>query len=180
MVEIKKTLLRKDWRLTRVLRSFSRSRIVGALFGLFAHAGDSMVVIPSLLIWWIQHEVNDYQFFYPLWGSLFTASAATVVMKFAFRRRRPEGGISRFHRKADPFSFPSGHAVRCFNIATCVLLTYSPALGLLLWLWATAVSVGRIVQGIHYVYDVVAGAAMGITIACVFSLLANAGVFALF
>ena len=43
-------------------------------------------------------------------------AAVVLVVKFAIRRRRPEGE-SASYRATDPHSFPSGHAARTFLIA---------------------------------------------------------------
>ena len=67
----------------------------------------------------------------------------------------------------DKRSFPSGHAARAFLIAV-VASALAPAwLGVLLWIWAPLVSIARVAMGVHYVSDVVAGAAVGIIVALI-------------
>ncbi|MCD6727314.1 MAG: phosphatase PAP2 family protein [Solirubrobacteraceae bacterium] len=64
---------------------------------------------------------------------------------------------------ADP-SFPSDHATAAFAIATAILLR-NRLWGALALLAATALAVSRVVIGVHYPMDVVAGAVLGATIA---------------
>ena len=64
------------------------------------------------------------------------------------------------HRSADP-SFPSDHATAAFAIAFAVLF-FSRRLGALFLLGATAIGVSRVLLGLHYPSDVLAGAAVGL------------------
>ncbi len=66
-------------------------------------------------------------------------------------------------READS-SFPSGHAIFVFALATGVYY-YNKTLGR--WLFAASVLVGvsRIFVGVHWPYDIVAGAVLGIATA---------------
>lgn len=61
----------------------------------------------------------------------------------------------------DEFSFPSGHTLHATAFA--VLLSYHyPVLAAVAWLFAALVAVSRIVLGLHYPSDVVAGAVAGV------------------
>jgi undecaprenyl-diphosphatase len=91
------------------------------------------------------------------------ASAAFCWLKRRFRRRRPcevIGVLPEDARPADRFSFPSGHAATSFAIATVLALAFPPLVPLFLAM-ATAIAVSRVALGLHYVSDVVAGAALG-------------------
>lgn len=61
----------------------------------------------------------------------------------------------------DRFSFPSGHSMTAFAITVSVGHFYSD-LELLLLVLALSIAASRIILGMHYLTDVVAGAAIGI------------------
>jgi undecaprenyl-diphosphatase len=66
----------------------------------------------------------------------------------------------------DQFSFPSGHTVHAVAFST-VALAYFPWLWPLLLPFALLVAVSRMVLGLHYPSDVLAGALVGLSIAAV-------------
>lgn len=65
----------------------------------------------------------------------------------------------------DLYSFPSGHTLHavCF---TLVAVAYYPALAPWLIAFAVLVAVSRLVLGLHYLSDVLAGALIGGSVAC--------------
>ena len=98
---------------------------------------------------------------------IWSLAALVMVIKFLVRRKRPEGEWGGIYRNTDPHSFPSGHAARAYLIAV-VASALAPAwLAALLWIWAPLVALARVAMGVHYVSDVVAGAALGIAIALI-------------
>jgi len=62
------------------------------------------------------------------------------------------------------YSFPSGHATVSFACATTLALAV-PRLAWPLFALATLISFSRVYVGVHYPFDVVAGAALGVAIA---------------
>ncbi len=60
----------------------------------------------------------------------------------------------------DRFSFPSGHSIMAFAFVTPLALSY-PWLRLVLLVCAASVAVSRIVLGMHFLSDVVAGSLLG-------------------
>jgi undecaprenyl-diphosphatase len=95
------------------------------------------------------------------------ASAVLVVLKRRFRRQRPcelaPHPLFRHVRPPDRYSFPSGHTMNAFAIATVLGLQY-PALSPPLGLAATAIAASRFVMGLHFASDVLAGVALGVAI----------------
>lgn len=64
--------------------------------------------------------------------------------------------------RASDWSWPSNHATIAVAIAVAVL-TMSPRLGLLSLPIAVMIGISRVVVGVHYFHDVVAGALLGAT-----------------
>ena len=72
--------------------------------------------------------------------------------------------ISCNARQLDQFSFPSGHTLHAFAFTT-IAIAYYPQLAFLLIPFACMVALSRVVLGLHYPSDVLAGAAIGAAIA---------------
>src|SRR5690625_3750245 len=90
-----------------------------------------------------------------------------VAFKHACRRERPARalpGVVASVQPMDRFSLPSGHTAAAF-LVTLVVIGHAGWLGLILLPWAMAVGVSRVVLGVHYPGDVVAGAALGSLVA---------------
>ncbi|MEZ9822491.1 phosphatase PAP2 family protein [Shewanella sp. 10N.286.45.A1] len=87
-----------------------------------------------------------------------------LVLKNMIRRQRPchalADGVARFE-PADRFSLPSGHTAAAFVMASSIYLLY-PQLFYFAALWAIAIGLSRVILGVHYPLDIVAGAALGV------------------
>lgn len=96
--------------------------------------------------------------------------AATILhrwLKAKTLRPRPyqvNQAINCNARPLDQFSFPSGHALHAFAFTT-IAIAYYPQLAFLLIPFACLVALSRVVLGLHDPSDVLAGAAIGATIA---------------
>jgi undecaprenyl-diphosphatase len=90
--------------------------------------------------------------------------AANVVSKQAVRRPRPPLELTpvarRLRRIPVTTSFPSGHSASAAAFATGVALEW-PLLALPVGLLAAGVGASRVVTGVHYPTDVLAGFALG-------------------
>jgi membrane-associated phospholipid phosphatase len=99
--------------------------------------------------------------------SLATASAMVWTIKCIVGRARPATGESsrHFHPfsfKNSYWSFPSGHAIASFSVATTIAeQTESPLVDVLAYGLATLVAVSRIHENTHWASDVVIGSALG-------------------
>jgi undecaprenyl-diphosphatase len=89
------------------------------------------------------------------------------VLKLGTLRPRPyevHAHIAAGAAPLDRFSFPSGHALHAVAF-TLIALAYYPALTLLLVPVTALVAASRMVLGLHYPSDVLAGAAVGASVA---------------
>lgn len=133
----------------------------------FSRSGDGLmqVLLPSL-IWLLDPAQGPHLF-------ALTAIAFAIerplywVLKNTCQRRRPPEAIPSFNSvivASDRFSFPSGHTCGAFLLAALVS-SYSPALALPVYLWASAVGTSRVVLGVHFPTNILAGALIGSGIA---------------
>lgn len=96
--------------------------------------------------------------------SLGVSAVVTWAGKYTFRRRRPfekYPDVVKLSSGGGP-SFPSGHASSAFAIATSVSMSFPKWYVMVpCYIWASGVGVSRIVLGVHYPSDVLAGAIVG-------------------
>jgi undecaprenyl-diphosphatase len=135
---------------------------IRALAVVLAHSGDSWFWLIGLgLLWWLGTDYWKQLALVMIIGIGVTA-LVVLVIKFTVRRRRPQGEWGRIYRSTDPHSFPSGHAARSTMLAVIALGLGPLWLGLSLLLWAPLVGLARIILGVHYPSDILAGMALGI------------------
>jgi undecaprenyl-diphosphatase len=65
----------------------------------------------------------------------------------------------------DKFSFPSGHTMTAFSIAL-VLSYFYRGVELPLYFMAVSIAISRVVLGMHFMSDVLAGAILGVGLGC--------------
>jgi undecaprenyl-diphosphatase len=95
--------------------------------------------------------------------------ALFIQLKRACRRRRPcamEPHCWATLLPPDQFSFPSGHTITAFAMASSLSVFY-PAMLIGLLFCALSVAASRILLGMHFLTDVIAGAALGGVLGCV-------------
>lgn len=86
-----------------------------------------------------------------------------MVMKALIRRDRPFVQLPECHSVIEPsdkFSMPSGHTAAAFLMAGLISYFYIEYT-LLVYLWASAIGMSRVVLGVHYPSDILAGALLG-------------------
>jgi len=96
----------------------------------------------------------------------FTGIVLFLRLKRMFNRTRPS--TIQPHCWAtllppDQFSFPSGHTITAFSIAIPLGLFY-PSLMLGLLFCAISIALSRVLLGLHFLSDVVAGCAIGVVL----------------
>jgi membrane-associated phospholipid phosphatase len=132
------------------------------LAAILAHSGDSWYWMAGLVLIWLIGS-PEWRFRAAVLSISIVIQALVVfAFKFTIRRSRPAGEWGAVYRNTDPHSFPSGHATRAF-----VLLALFAGLGpmpvfLFMLAWAPMVSLARVMTGVHYISDVLAGLALGL------------------
>jgi undecaprenyl-diphosphatase len=88
------------------------------------------------------------------------------TLKHASRRKRPceiEPHCWAAVLPPDKYSFPSGHSITAFAVAMSIGLFY-PQLEICLLVAALLIAASRIILGMHFLSDVIAGSAIGATL----------------
>jgi len=88
---------------------------------------------------------------------------AYYVLKKNLKRRRPPAAIPGFKSlitPSDEFSFPSGHTSGAFLFTTLCVLWFG-TVALPLYIWASLVGFSRVLLGVHFPGDILAGATIG-------------------
>lgn len=132
-----------------------------------SRSGDGLlqVLLPSLLLI-LDRQTGAIVFAVTLAGFAIERPLYWIL-KNSCQRRRPPEAIPSFNsviKASDRFSFPSGHTCGAFLLAAIVTLHY-PALAVPMYLWAGSVGVSRVVLGVHFPTDILAGALLGSAIA---------------
>lgn len=130
---------------------------------LISRSGDGylQLALPlSLLIFLPEHGKN----FCLLAAFAFTIERPLYfILKCSLKRRRPPEIVPCFTSVVTPsdrFSFPSGHTMAAFTLAGLCYCSFG-AIAIPFYLWATAVGTSRVLLGVHFPSDIIAGATIG-------------------
>lgn len=156
-----------DLAVTGIANRMNQRRYCSRFFGAVSRLGDGMfwyALMAALIL------IDGMKAAFAVTHMIVVGLLATLIykgIKLASSRPRPytrEPRIRLSTAPLDQFSFPSGHTLHaaCF---TCVAMHYYPALGGCLMIFALLVAASRLVLGLHYVSDVLAGALIGCTLA---------------
>jgi undecaprenyl-diphosphatase len=127
-----------------------------------AHSGDSWFWLAGLFIIWLLIPGEWHTRTALLAAGIVGLAPLVLWIKFTIRRQRPPGEWGAIYRKSDPHSFPSGHAARMAMLAVLALGLGPSWFSVLVLVWAPLVSLARVVTGVHYLSDIIAGIFLGI------------------
>ena len=157
-------ILAFDEKITQKLRLNPDNKVAYRIAYILAHSGDSWWWLLGLFLVWLVTL-----FFSPRWHfiagvlafSLLIEAAFVLGLKFFIKRRRPDGEWGAVYRNTDPHSFPSGHAARAVLIAVISWAIAPLWFGIATLIWAPLACAGRVLMGVHYFSDVLAGMVIG-------------------
>ncbi|MGM0571741.1 MAG: phosphatase PAP2 family protein [Pseudomonadota bacterium] len=146
----------------RINRSL-RFRPVTTLFKVVSRLGDGWLWYLLILSLPLIHPDEGLAIALLMTGAGLTCTLAYKYLKRTLVRERPFTSFPAIHCGIPPldrYSFPSGHTLHaaCFTIVLALTL---PALALAVLPFTLAVAASRVVLGLHYPSDVLAGAVIG-------------------
>ncbi len=133
----------------------------------FAHSGDSWFWMAGLGLIWLLNGGEWHNRVVILAISVVIQAVFVLSIKFLIRRRRPESDWGEIYRRGDPHSFPSGHATRAFMLAVMAIGLGPVWFAWILAFWAPLVCIARVMLGVHYLSDILAGMLLGIVLGLV-------------
>lgn len=162
-----------DFRLARALDHFA-TRHDGFEDILRAYVLCSEYLFLALVIGLVVFAIGRRDYLTRTAGVTAGVSAAIALLiakgvSDAVARPRPFAAHPSIHdflaHAADP-GMPSDHATAAFAIGTAIFLAHR-RVGILVLVAATVLSLGRVFLGVHYLSDIIVGAALGAVVAVV-------------
>ena len=132
-----------------------------------SHTGDGHLYILLALVVVLLDQTSGTDFLLVGLSAFAMELPIYWLDKNTLKRRRPSEFSALLHSHitpSDKYSLPSGHTAAAFLMATLIGHFY-PNLYLFSLLWASAIGVSRVLLGVHFLTDVLIGAALGIVCA---------------
>ena len=130
---------------------------------LISHTGDGpLYLIVALALLSFEPQLGATFFWAGIIAYVFDVSLY-LLLKNLIKRDRPAVKISSYQAwitPSDQFSFPSGHTAAAFLFA-CLVFNFYPLFAIPCFIWAGAIGISRVLLGVHYPTDLVAGALLG-------------------
>lgn len=145
------------------INRLNRERMVQRFFGAVSRLGDGLIWYGLMAMLLIMHHDAALKPVLHMIAVGLTGFALYKWLKRKTLRPRPcklHTAITRTTDPLDEFSFPSGHTLHAVGFSL-VAIAYYPWLAPVLLPFVLLVALSRIVLGLHYPTDVLAGAALG-------------------
>lgn len=155
-----------DVRLLLWLHGQSAKKPAAVLSRGLSHVGDGYLYASVGVLAWFADGEQGRAFFYAGILAYVFELGCYLLVKNTIRRERPHDldGLSALITPSDEFSFPSGHTAAACVFATMLLFFY-PFGAPLAYALAVLIGLSRVVLGVHYPSDILAGALLGVAAA---------------
>lgn len=138
-------------------------KILSLLARIISKSGDGYIQILLPLIMWFSLGSEAVDYIVVISAAFVAERSLYWVLKNSLKRKRPPEAIPLFEAiitASDEFSFPSGHTSSAFLLST-ITAFYFPIAAIPLTIWASAVGLSRVIVGVHFPADILAGFCLG-------------------
>ncbi len=145
----------------------NQNRIIRDWFRMISRLGDGMFWYMLMLVILMTQQMDGVKPFLHMAIVGLTGALIYKWLKTKTQRPRPyqvRQDVWVVGRPLDHFSFPSGHTLHAVAFGL-VAMFYYPILAIILMPFIVMVAMSRVILGLHYPSDVMAGAALGYLIA---------------
>ena len=132
-----------------------------------SRSGDGYVQVLTPAVFWLSGSLLAPTYAVALTVTMLVERIIYYITKNTLKRLRPcdfKKNLKTLITASDKFSFPSGHTSAAFCFSTITIITFGGAYTAM-FIWASLVGASRVIIGVHYPGDIVAGAVMGSGIA---------------
>lgn len=133
------------------------------LIRLISRTGDGPLYVVTGISILLLDDTLGVPFFFAALMAFIIDVSCYLIMKNVIKRDRPQQKLAGFRALIEPsdqFSFPSGHTAAAFLFATLCLYFY-PTYALAVFIWASLIGLSRVLLGVHFPGDILAGIALG-------------------
>lgn len=158
-----KVLRAFDPRLCRAASHWARRRGIHRFFGIVSRLGDGAFWYALMAVFAAFGGTRGIIAALQMLGTGLMAWLLYRTLKLHTRRPRPfraHPDVTARAAALDEYSFPSGHTLHAVSF-TIVAVAWFPFLALPLIVFSVLVAMSRVVLGLHYPTDVLAGALIG-------------------
>lgn len=147
----------------RLFLGLGQGRLRRLSYWISKSADGPVYALLAMWLYW-QGDAVGLQFVSLLALAFCIELPAYLLLKNLFRRQRPAvalaGQIRAHIEPSDRFSLPSGHTAGAFVLVSAAAL-YAPLWLPLLLAWGLAVGLSRVLLGVHFPGDILAGMILG-------------------
>ncbi|OJF71003.1 phosphatase PAP2 family protein [Alteromonas sp. V450] len=161
-----KSLTKYDTDLFYRLYKLTQKRDCRSIIWLSKTGDGYLYFFIGMLLWAFEPEHGEL-FLYTALMAYALELPIYVLLKKLFKRPRPCDflmNLTAHVTPSDKFSLPSGHTAAAWLMA-CIIAHFYPPFAVVAYIWAALIGLSRVLLGVHYPSDVVAGTLLGMTIA---------------
>jgi undecaprenyl-diphosphatase len=143
-----------------------------AVDALIIFCGEYLIFLVVLFVFWHAYRMyikNGKKAFLPYVEAVISVAIGNGLVIYLIRhfyeRVRPFTALILSHNLITDtsYSFPSGHTIFMFALATSIFF-YDRKFGWFLFVLGAIIGLGRVAGGVHYPSDIVGGAVLGIAV----------------